>query len=180
MNLHKKFTVIIKRSYCNHRAVLERNRGIQFLLPKISFVTYGPHNANSPWSLRISYFMSLRTIRENIEEKICVPNVFFFLIIIQFRLSCLQRNLSIYLSYVYSIHNVHIRYKAICTADIIVRNQTCLSRVSLYIHNFEEWFCYKFWSALGLIHNPRRQSEEIWLRRGSVVKSCKQYNEPTL
>jgi len=67
----------------------------------------------------------------------------------------LQRNLSIFSSHVYSIRNVHIRYKVICTADFTVRNQKFLYCVSLNIHNFEEWFCYMFWSALGLIHNPK-------------------------
>jgi len=39
MKLHMKLTVTIKRPYYNHRAVLERSRGIQLLPPKISFVT---------------------------------------------------------------------------------------------------------------------------------------------
>jgi hypothetical protein len=79
----------------------------------------------------------------------------FFFITTHCRLSCLQRNLSIFSSHVYSIHNVHIHYKAICIADITMRNHTLLSCVPLNIHNFEEWFFYKFWSALVLIHNPK-------------------------
>jgi hypothetical protein len=86
-------------------------------------------------------------------EKVWRNRVFF--IIIQCRFGCLQRNLSIFSNHIYSIHNVHIYYKAICTADIKVRNQTFLSCVPLNIHNFVEWFCYKFWSKLGLIHNPK-------------------------